>query len=95
MPGQIVGKIVAFSSQGNLVSDIATDQLENAPRHEGVVVRCDEHETNGLFNTDHKQPESTLIAVLGSSGKLELEIVGDSARIMLGVSLGERIEVHW
>lgn len=95
MPGQIVGKIVAFSEQGNLVSDIVAEQLGQVPRHDEVVVRCDEHETNGLFSADHRQPEFTLIAVIGASGKLELEIVGDSAKIMLGVPLGECIEVRW
>ena len=95
MPGQVIGKIVAFSQQGNLVSDITADQLRQAPRDETVVIRCDEHETNCLFDSEHHQPESTLIALLGSSGRLELEIVGDSAKIMLGVPLGETIEVRW
>ena len=95
MPGQVVGKIVAFSQQGNLVSDISADQLHQAPRDESVVIRCDEHETNGLFDGVHNQPEATLIARIGPSGKLELEIVGDSAKIMLGVPLGETITVQW
>ncbi len=95
MPGQIVGKIVAFSQQGNLVSDITAEQLCDAPRDESVVIRCDEHETNCLFEREHQQPDTTLIAILGSSGRLELEIVGDSAKTMLGVPLGEPIEVCW
>jgi S-adenosylmethionine hydrolase len=95
VPGQIVGKIVAFSPQGNLVSDISVDSLQNAPRDERILIRCDEHETNCLFESGHNQPEATLIAILGSSGRLELEIVGDSAKIMLGVPLGEAIEVRW
>lgn len=95
MSGQIVGKIVGFSPQGNLVSDITADKLRQAPRNESVVIRCDEHETNCLFEREHHQPEATLIAILGASGCLELEIVGDSAKIMLGVPIGETIEVHW
>jgi S-adenosylmethionine hydrolase len=95
LSGQIVGKIVAFTPEGNLVSDITADQLKQAPRDERVVIRCDEHETNCLFDSNHQQPEATLIAVLGSSDRLELEIVGDSAKIMLGVPLGETIEVRW
>jgi S-adenosylmethionine hydrolase len=93
--GQIVGKIVGFSEQGNLVSDITADRLKQAPRNESVVIRCDEHETNCLFGRDHQQPDATLIAIIGSSGCLELEIVGDSAKIMLGVPIGEAIEVRW
>jgi S-adenosylmethionine hydrolase len=37
----------------------------------------------------------TLLALVGGSGKLELEIVGDSAKIMLGVRVGEKVVVKW
>ena len=95
MPGRIAGKIVAYSAEGNLVSDISAEQFAAAPRDERLVIRCDEHETNCLFEAGHEQPESTLIAILGASGCLELEIVGDSAKMMLGIPLGEKIVVEW
>jgi S-adenosylmethionine hydrolase len=95
VPGKVIGKVVAFSKQGNLVTDISAEQLHDAPRDERVTIRCDEHETNCLFESGHQQPESTLIALIGSSGRLELEIVGDSAKLMLGVPLGESVEVSW
>jgi S-adenosylmethionine hydrolase len=95
VPGKVVGKVVAFSDQGNLVTDISAEQLSSAPRDERLVVRCDEHETYCLFETGHQQPESTLIAVLNTRGRLELEIVGESAKLMLGVPLGEIVEVCW
>jgi hypothetical protein len=44
-----------------------------------VRVRCDEHETQGFFRTYDDQPQMTLVAIIGSSGYLELAIVGDSA----------------
>ncbi len=95
MPGTVEGKIVAVTDQGNLVSDIAASQLEQAPRDEQLVVVCDEHETHGLFDANHNQPESTFIAVLSEDGCLELEIVGLSAAIMLGISIGQLISVRW
>lgn len=95
MAGRIVGKVVAFSDQGNLVTDISSDQLEHAPRDERLMVRCDEHETNCLFENGHQQPAATLIALLNAKGNLELEIVGDSAKLMLGVPVGEAVEVRW
>ncbi|MGE3780927.1 MAG: SAM hydroxide adenosyltransferase, partial [Pirellulaceae bacterium] len=85
----------AFSGQGNLVTSISAEQLAGAPRDERLMVRCDEHETNGVFDAGHAQPASTLIAVLNGDGQLELEIVGDSAKLMLGVPLGEAVEVRW
>lgn len=94
MPGQIEGKVVAYSESGNLISDIASDRLAAVPR-DAATTTCDEHETIGLFPADHPEQPMTLLAILGSSGCLELTIVGDSARAMLGVPLGEKIVVKW
>jgi S-adenosylmethionine hydrolase len=94
VPGQIDGKIVGYSESGNLVSDISHDQLREVPR-EGVAVACDEHETIGIFPADHPEQPFTLMAILGSSGFLEMTIVGESAKAMLGVRIGERIVVKW
>jgi S-adenosylmethionine hydrolase len=93
--GRIEGKIVAISDEGNLVTDIPSDQLRHAPTNESVRIRCDEHETVGIFPADHGQPEATFLAVLGQGGMLELRIVGMSARDMLGVRVGEAVVVEW
>ena len=95
VPGTVEGKVVSVTEQGNLVTDISPEQLNGAPRDEGVVVVCDEHETQGLFELGHDQPESTFIALIGESGCLELEIVGLSASIMLGIRVGEAVTVRW
>ncbi|HRX78622.1 MAG TPA: SAM-dependent chlorinase/fluorinase [Pirellulaceae bacterium] len=95
MAGRIEGTVVSISESGNLVTDIKADQLADVPRDEQVTVRCDEHETLGIFDINHQQPPFTLIALVGESGCLELEIVTDSAKIMLGVRTGEKVEVRW
>ena len=95
LPGKIEGKIVAVSESGNLVSDISEERLSRTPRDGQLTVRCDEHETIGIFASGHDQPSMTLIAVVGSSGNLELEIVGESAKIMLGIAVGEPVVVKW
>lgn len=95
MPGKIEGAIVKISDSGNLITDISGDQLRDAPRDESVTIRCDEHETVGIFTLEHKEPPMTLLALIGQSGNLELEIVGDSAKIMLGVRVGEKVTVQW
>ncbi len=78
-----------------MISNITADQLTDIPRGEEVTVECDEHETQGIFTTYSDQPEMTLIALVGSSGKLEMAIVGESAAIMLGVRKGTPIVVRW
>ena len=95
MAGKIEGKVVAYGESGNLVTDIANDRLRGAPTDQSVTTTCDEHETVGIFPADHPEEPCTLMAILGPSGCLELTIVGDSAKIMLGVPLGEKVVVKW
>ena len=96
MPGgSVQGKIVSVTDAGNLVTDITAEQLKAAPRGEGTVIRCDEHETCGLFPPDHKEPAFTFLAILNAAGQLELTIVGESARDMLGLRPGMEVVVQW
>jgi S-adenosylmethionine hydrolase len=69
--------------------------LARIPAGHEILVRCDEHETMGLFQTYADQPDMTLIALVGSSGKLELAIVNDNASTMLGVAEGAMVTVSW
>jgi S-adenosylmethionine hydrolase len=95
VPGKIEGKVVAYGPEGNLVTDIAHAQFDATPRDPSVSIRCDEHVTVGLFSADHHEPEMSLLAILAPSGFLELTIVGDSAKIMLGIRIGEKVVVSW
>ena len=93
--GEIEGVIETVDSFGNLITNIGEDQLGDVPRDESVRIICDEHETTGIFRTYGDQPEMTLIALVGSTGKLELAIVGDSAQVMLGVEQGTAVKILW
>jgi len=91
----IEGEVTAIDSFGNLVTNITTEMLEGVPVDDRVVIVCDEHETRGIFTTYSDQPEMTLIALVGSSGRLELAIVGESAAIMLGVREHTPVVLTW
>jgi len=93
--GKIEGAVVAYGQTGNLITDISNDRLHGVPASDSVRITCDEHETVGIFPADHKEQPSTLMAILGEGGFLELTIVGDSAKIMLGVPLKEKVIVKW
>jgi len=95
MANRIAGEIVAIDAFGNLVTNITRDMLAEVPTDESVAIRCDTHETRGIFSAYADQPPLTLVAVLGSGDQLELAIVDESAKIMLGVDVGTSIEVHW
>jgi S-adenosylmethionine hydrolase len=95
VPGKIQGAVRSVDSLGNLVTDITAEALRDVPTDESVRIECDEHETLGIYKTYGDQPEMTLMALVGSSGFLELSIVGDSAAIMLGVRPGAKVTVRW
>jgi len=96
MPGKIKGEVRSIDSFGNLITDVPADKLADVPTDpDRVRIKCDEHETQGLFKTYADQPQMTLVAVIGSSGYLELAIVGDSAAMMLGVRAGAPVSVEW
>ena len=92
---QIEGEVTAVDSFGNLVTNITAEMLEGVPVDDAVGIYCEEHETRGIFTTYSDQPAMTLIALIGSSGQLEMAIVEDSAKIMLGVDEGAKVIVKW
>lgn len=95
MAQRISGTVVSVDSFGNLVTDITGEMLKSAPRAESTRILCGEHETFGLFQTYADQPPMTLVALIGSSDRMELAIVDDNAALMLGVGVGEKVTVSW
>jgi S-adenosylmethionine hydrolase len=92
---QIDGEVIEVDSFGNLITNITREMLAGAPNDESVSITCDEHQTQGLFTTYSDQPPMTLLALIGSGGKLELAIVDDNASMMLGVKRGAAVRVSW
>jgi S-adenosylmethionine hydrolase len=92
---QIDGEVIEVDSFGNLITNITNDMLRGVPTDESVTITCDEHETHGIFKTYSDQPPITLVALVGSGGKLELAIVDDNASIMLGVKKGAPVRISW
>jgi hypothetical protein len=92
---KITGEVVEVDSFGNLITNITREMLAGVPTNETVTSTCDEHVTQGIFRTYSDQPEMTLIALVGSGGRLELAIVGESAAAMLGVQVGTPVQVTW
>ena len=91
----IDGQVIEIGAEGNLVTNISHDQLDGAPRDETLAVKFAGHETFGLFENDHDQPPSTMVAKIGTQGQLEIEIVGMSLSEMLGIRVGDSVSVNW
>jgi S-adenosyl-L-methionine hydrolase (adenosine-forming) len=92
---RIEGQVTAVDSFGNLITNVTREMLAGVPTDESVAIFCDEHETRGIFQTYADQPPMTLIALIGSNDCLELAIVEDSAKVMLGVGVGAPVLVKW
>ena len=95
MVERVEGRVVSVTDSGGLVTDISAEQLREAPTDERVRVQCEDHFTLGLHRPDHSEPEMTFLAVLSEGEDLLLEIVGDSASMMLGIRVGDRVVVEW
>lgn len=95
MAQRIDGEVIEVDSFGNLITNITRDMLKGVPTDESVTITCDEHATQGIFKAYSDQPAMTLVALLSSSGNLELAIVDESASMMLGVKVGAPVQVRW
>lgn len=96
LPGKVIGQIESIDSFGNLITNITAAQVAEC-RELGAAARvaCDEHETFGIRRAYSDVPEGTLVALVGSSGWLELAITGGNAAEMLRIGVGAKVTVAW
>jgi S-adenosylmethionine hydrolase len=75
-----VGEIIFRDAFGNLITNINTDQLSDTPAS-GWTIEIAGVRIEGVLRTYGERPTGTLIALIGSSGWLEVAVVnGDAAR---------------
>ena len=92
---QIAGQVVQIDSFGNLITNITSGDLARVPAIESATVRCKSVATTGLVVTYGASVPGALVALVGSSGRLELAIVNGSAAATLAVGLGQQVLVSW
>lgn len=91
----VTGTVTTIGAKGQLITDITNESISEAGQDDNVTVKFDEHETIGVYPEDHGQPDATLVASRGSSGNLEIEIVGISISEMLGIKTGVPVSVNF
>lgn len=94
-PEGIEGSVLYVDGFGNLISDISQTMLADCPHGVTPWVGCRGAWVRGIATTYGQHPTGSLVAVVGSSGRLELAVVGGSAAAWLGASAGERFEVRF
>jgi len=92
---RIDGAVIEIDSFGNLITNITGEMLSGRPTDHRLCVVCNIYETWGVYHAYANQPNGTLIALIGSSGRLELAIVGDNAARRLGIGVGSPVTLAW
>jgi S-adenosylmethionine hydrolase len=94
LPDGIEGSVLWVDSFGNLVTDVTQTLLaDHDPRT--LRFRCNLREVAGLSCTYGANRQGALVALFGSSGRLEIAVVGGSAAAELNAMPGTRVSVHW
>ena len=94
-PSRIDGVVIEIDSFGNLITNITADLLAGRPTDRRACVVCNIYETWGIYHAYAEQPGGMLVALIGSSNRLELALVGDNAARRLGIGVGCPVTVAW
>ena len=77
-----VGEVIFRDAFGNLITNIDSDRLKSAPADDWIVEIAGEM-VRGISVTYSDHPAGTLLALVGSSGWLEVAVAnGDAARLL-------------
>jgi len=91
--GGLVGRIIQVDHFGNCNTNITPQHLEQAGLREHLVVQIIDQRIAGLRRIFADVPVGALIALIGSSDRLELAVRNGSAAQTLGVGIGDSVRV--
>ena len=92
---KILGEVLSIDGFGNLITNIRGHLLLRRGTATAFRVACEGHSTENFVRTYADRPPGTLVALIGSSGLLELAIVAGSAANHLDAHNGSLVEVDW
>jgi S-adenosylmethionine hydrolase len=91
-PDGWIGEVLWVDSFGNLVTNIHERDLPPADRQR-VVVQIGDHEIAGIQRYYAEARAGEFVALIGSSGRLEIAVRDGNAARMLQSAAGERIRI--
>lgn len=92
---RMIGEIQAIDTFGNLITNISETDLDQIPQRGTARITCGGHRISGICRTYGDCSAGTLVALVGSTGYLELAIVNGNARQELGVAVSVAVRVEW
>lgn len=90
---RLQGEILAIDSFGNLIANIPHHLLATAGADDSATVQCGGRTISGLADTYGRHTPGTLIALVGSSNRLEIAVVNGSAAVELRAEVGDAVSV--
>jgi hypothetical protein len=90
---RVAGEILAIDSFGNLISNISQDVLAAVGIADSATIHCGGRTISSLAATYGRCPPGTLIALIGSSNRLEIAVVNGSAAVELRAEVGDPVTV--
>lgn len=92
---EIEGEIVFIDTFGNLITNIDQQVLSMIPAEATPQIACAESQGIELVETYGTHPADTPVALIGSSGYLEVAIVNGDASQALDGRVGNTVTVKW
>ncbi len=93
--GRIEGAVLLIDSFGNLITDITAEMLPAPDKWPQLRVFCRGHLVSGLSRTYGDASPGALVALVGSSGRLELAVVEGNAAAAIQAAPGEEVRASW
>ncbi len=91
----LCGIVVLVDGFGNLITNIRQEMLPDGTSWSDARVTCGKRECGAPVETYGKAKSGTVIALFGSSGRLEIALTnGNAAQVLDGV-VGTVVEVRW
>jgi len=93
--GSLRGEIIYIDQFGNLVTNISERMLHATFRHNAkhIVVKVADTTIKGVLRTYSDVEQGQLLALIGSSGYLEIAVNGGSAEKTLGCEKGDSVSL--
>jgi hypothetical protein len=86
---ELIGQVVHIDRFGNIITNIRTDDLPDSPR-----VRIANHAIHGLADSYQSVPRGELLAIIGSTERLEISINQGDAAGLLAARVGDAVAVR-
>ena len=94
-PGQLQGEILWIDSFGNCITNIPSSHLGAGQGAMNWELVCRDQQVTTLVPTYAAARSGSLVALVGSSDRLELAVVGGNAAQTYGFAIGDPVAVSW